>query len=346
MRRAIQLAVRHRPHPNPRVGALVVTDSGAVVGEGSHLRPGEQHAEVGALEASGDSASGSTLYVTLEPCVHHGRTPPCVDVIIESGVRRVVFGITDPDPRVAGKGAARLRDAGIEVVGDFAPEDVRQADPAYFHHRETGMPLVTLKYAMTLDGSVAARDRSSRWITSEQARTDAHEIRARSDAVLVGAGTLRSDDPRLDVRTEGYDGEQPRPVIVAGRQPLPETAGIWTRNPLVLSTSRVDLPGGELLEIPPDDNGWPDPRQAAAALGEVGLLDVLFEGGPTLAGAWWRAGVVTRGILYLGAMIGGGSGIPPLQAVFETLDQAIPARVTAIRSLGPDIRVDFERPER
>ncbi len=345
MRRAIQLALQHRPHPNPRVGALVVSDSGTVVGEGSHTRPGEPHAEVGAIAAAGGRVAGSTLYVTLEPCAHQGHTPPCVDTIIQSGVRRVVFAVTDPDPRVAGRGAARLRDAGIEVVEDFAPSEARRADPAYFHHRETGMPLVTLKFSMTLDGSVAARDGSSQWITSEEARADAHQVRAQSDAVLVGAGTLRADDPRLDVRTEGYQGEQPRPVIVAGRSPLPEDAVIWSRNPLVLSASPMKIPGGELLEVLPGDEGWPDPRRAATALGEVGLLEVLFEGGPTLAGSWWRAGVVTRGILYLGAMIGGGSGIPPLQAVFETLDQATPARVTAVRSLGPDIRIDFERPE-
>ena len=346
MRRAIELAMQTRPHPNPRVGAVTVSPSGAVVGEGSHVGPGTDHAEILALDSAGDRATGSTLYVTLEPCAHHGRTPPCVERIIKSGVKRVVFGVTDPDSRVAGRGAATLRSAGIEVDEDFSPFDVRHADPAYFHHRETGMPLVTMKYAMTLDGSVAARDRSSKWITSDEARADAHELRARVDAVLVGAGTLRSDDPRLDVRTEGFAGSQPRPVVVAGGEELPREAAIWERNPLVLTSHPIDLPAGEALLVEAGDDGWPDPWTAARALADAGLLDILMEGGPTLAGSWWRRGVINRGVVYLGAKIGGGLGIPPLHAVFETLDEAEPARVVAVRSLGPDVRIDFERPKR
>lgn len=346
MRRAIELAMRHRPHPNPRVGAVVVSPSGVVVGEGSHIGPGTDHAEISALDSAGDRTAGSTLYVNLEPCAHHGRTPPCVDRIIKDGVKRVVFGVTDPDSRVAGRGAATLRSAGIEVVQDFAPSDVRHADPAYFHHRETGMPLVTMKYAMTLDGSVAARDRSSKWITSDEARRDAHELRARSDAVVVGAGTLRSDDPRLNVRTEGFAGEQPRPVVVAGNEELPRGASIWERDPLVVTTHPIDVPAGELLVVDAGTDGWPDPRMAALELADAGLLDILIEGGPTLAGAWWRTGVITKGVVYLGGKIGGGLGIPPLHAVFETLDEAEPAHMTAIHSLGPDVRIDFERPKR
>ena len=346
MRRAIELAMDHRPHPNPRVGAVVVSSSGVVIGEGSHTGPGGDHAEVVALVAAGDKAADSTLYVTLEPCAHHGRTPPCVDRIVEVGVKRVVFGVTDPDARVAGRGAAMLRSAGIEVVEDFAPFDARHSDPAYFHHRETGMPMVTMKYAMTLDGSVAARDRSSKWITSDGARRDAHELRARSDAIMVGAGTLRSDDPRLDVRIEGFTGSQPRPVVVAGNEELPRGASIWAREPLVIATHPMEVPAGELLVVKAGADGWPDPRMAALALADAGLLDILMEGGPTLAGAWWRSGVVTRGVLYLGAKIGGGLGIPPLHAVFETLDEAEPAHVVAVHSLGPDLRIDFERPKR
>lgn len=344
MRRALELARMQNPHPNPRVGALVVSSSGEVIGEGSHSGPGEPHAEVVALGLAGVDAGGSTLYVTLEPCAHRGRTPPCVDAVIEAGIERVVFAVTDPDSRVAGKGAARLSAAGIEVIEDFSPAAARETDPAYFHHRETGMPLVTLKYAMTLDGSVAARDRTSRWITSEVAQQDAHELRSQADAVVVGVGTLRADDPLLDVRIPGYEGSQPRPVIVSGANSLPATSRIWKRDPLVVSSLERELPAGELVLVQGDGNGRPEPQAACAALAAAGYLDILFEGGPRLAGAWWKAGVVARGVVYLGAKLGGGMGIPPLDDVFETLDEAATARITGVHTLGPDVRIDFERP--
>ncbi|MBW3667149.1 MAG: bifunctional diaminohydroxyphosphoribosylaminopyrimidine deaminase/5-amino-6-(5-phosphoribosylamino)uracil reductase RibD, partial [Actinobacteria bacterium] len=186
MRRAFELARSHRPHPNPRVGAVVVSPTGEVVGEGAHEAVGKPHAEVLALEEAGAAARGSTLYVTLEPCSHRGNTPPCVDAIATAGVARVVVGVGDPDTRVSGTGIAMLRRAGIEVVENFMAGEAEAADPAYFRHRRTGMPTITLKYAMTLDGSVAAADRSSRWVSSEAARVDAHRLRAEMDAIVVG----------------------------------------------------------------------------------------------------------------------------------------------------------------
>lgn len=342
MQRVLRLAREHRTHPNPRVGSLVVSESGVVVGEGVHVGPGEDHAEVAALKAAGSDAEGATLYVSLEPCAHSGRTPPCVDAIIAAGVRRVVVGVVDPDRRVSGEGVRRLREAGVEVIEDFLPEQARSVDPAYFHHRETGLPLVTLKYAMTLDGSVAARDRSSQWITSEPAREDAHRLRAEADAVVVGAGTLRSDDPRLDVRLPGYRGPQPRPVILSGAADLPREGEIWARDPLVVTTTERYLPAGDQL-IVSGAGGRPDPRETCLALADTGYLDILFEGGPTIAAAWWRAGVVTRGVAYIGAKLAGGGGIPPLAGVFETMGEAMPAKIVASRSLGPDLRIDFEQ---
>lgn len=342
MRRALELAGTQRPHPNPRVGTLIVGSSGAVVGEGAHVGPGELHAEIVALEAAGLAAEGATVYVSLEPCAHQGRTPPCVDALIAAGVRRVLIGARDPDTRVAGEGVRRLRSAGVEVVEDLWPDAVRALDPGYFHHRETGLPLVTLKYAMTLDGSVAARDRTSHWITSAPAREDSHRLRAAADAVLVGAGTLRSDDPQLDVRLVELEDRQPRPVVLAGSGELPHEALIWSRNPVVVSTIAREVPGGETLLVS-GVGGLPDPRQTCLALADLGFLDILFEGGPTVAASWWKAGVITRGVAYVGAKLGGGGGIAPLAGVFETIDEAVEARIVGTRSLGPDLRIDFEQ---
>jgi diaminohydroxyphosphoribosylaminopyrimidine deaminase/5-amino-6-(5-phosphoribosylamino)uracil reductase len=341
MLRAIQLAQEQRTHPNPRVGAVVVDVSDVVVGEGTHVGPGSDHAEVVALAAAGRATAGSTLYVTLEPCTHHGRTPPCVDAIIEAGVARVVVAAEDPDSRVAGRGIARLREAAIDVEQGLLMSESRQLDPGYFHHRETGMPRVTLKYAMTLDGSVAATDASSQWITSEEARGDAHVVRSSADAVVVGAGTLRVDDPRLSVRLPDYDGPQPTPVIVAGEQKLPTTSRVWNAAPVVLSTTERAIPSGRLVVV--DGSGaLPDPKASCLVLAELGYLDLVIEGGPSLAGAWWMAGVINRGIVYIGAKIGGGSGISPLRGVFKTIGDATTVSLTGVRSLGPDYRIDFE----
>lgn len=338
--RAYELARNHHPHPNPRVGAVVVSADGRVIGEGAHERPGLPHAEIVALDAAGD-VEGATVYVSLEPCTHHGRTPPCVDRLVAEGVARVVVGVTDPDPRVSGAGASRLREAGVEVEVRNDP-DALEVDPAYFHHRRTGMPLVTLKYAMTLDGSVAAADGSSQWITSEEARADAHRLRAESDAVVVGAGTLRTDDPRLDVRLVESD-HQPVPVVVAGNGELPEASRIWEREPTVISTRERRLPSGRLLLV--DGEGWPDPTLTCRALADEGLLAVLLEGGPGLAGAWWRAGVVGRGVVYVGSRLGGGDGIQPLTGTFSSITDATEVRVTAMREIGGDLRIDFETEE-
>ena len=342
MERALELARQYRTHPNPRVGAVVVAPDGQVIGEGAHVGPGRAHAEAVALAEAGEGARGATIYSTLEPCTVDGRTPPCVDALIASGIRRVVVGAIDPDPRVSGKGIETLRGAGIEVVEGVMTDEIRDMDPAYFHHRETGMPLVTLKYAMTLDGSVAAVDRTSQWITGEEARTDAHLLRAESDAIVVGAGTLRSDDPQLTVRLDGYEGPQPTPVVIAGRSPLLGAARIWEREPLVIATSDRPIPSGTQLVVDGDD-GRPNPVAVCRELAAAGLLAVLLEGGPTLAGEWWRAGIVSSGVAYIGARLGGGSGISPLGGLFDTIGAARVVSITGVRSLGSDIRVDFQQ---
>ena len=340
LNRAFTLARPFRTHPNPRVGAVIVDRSGAIVGEGAHVGSGHDHAEVVALDKAGPNARGATLYVTLEPCAHHGQTPPCVDALIQAGIERVVFGATDPDTRVAGKGMAKLRGAGIDVIADADADSARSLDPGYFHHRETGLPRVVLKFAMTLDGSIAAKDGSSKWITGEKARDDAHRVRSAMDAIAVGAGTVRVDDPLLSVRS-GDAGHQPRPVILVGAGPLPEDARLWERSPLVISGIDRAIPAGDLLVVESRD-GRPDPETAARLLAEAGYYDVLIEGGPTVAGEWWRAGLISAGVVYVAGKIGGGEGVAPLAGLFASLALARDVEIRSTLQLGNDVRIEFQ----
>jgi diaminohydroxyphosphoribosylaminopyrimidine deaminase/5-amino-6-(5-phosphoribosylamino)uracil reductase len=297
------------------------------------------------LEAAGKAAAGGTVVVTLEPCAHHARTPPCADRLIASGVATVIFGAIDPDDRVSGKGAAKLQAAGVTVIGGLLDAEAEAADPAYFHHRRTGRPLVTLKAALTMDGQTGATDGTSQWITGPAAREDAHRLRAETDAVMVGAGTVRADDPRLDVRLEGYAGPQPRPVVVTGTRPIPPTAQVFGRNPLVVgSTTTGAAETGSHWEtalVDPGPDGLPDLAGALRAIGDRGLLDVLVEGGPTLAGALWKQGLVDRGVFYLAGRIAGGTGLAVFDAVFATLEEARTIEIVDVNRLGRDLRIDW-----
>jgi diaminohydroxyphosphoribosylaminopyrimidine deaminase/5-amino-6-(5-phosphoribosylamino)uracil reductase len=340
MRRAIGLTEGTTPHPNPRVGAIVLTPEGEIISERAHLRPGEAHAEAAALEAAGHAAVGATLISTLEPCSHHGRTPPCVDAIIKAGVARVIVGTLDPDQRVSGRGVAALRGAGIEVVTGVGEEAVRTNDPAYFHHRLTGLPLVTLKTALTLDGQAAAADGTSRWITGPEAREDGHHLRADSDAILVGAGTVISDDPRLDVRLEGYAGPHPRPVIIAGNRTIPADALLLGRDPLVITGA---VPQPHLREVEQIAIAGPEGVDLTATiehLGTEGIVSVLIEGGPTVAGNALRGNLVDRIVLYFGAKLGGGTGLPAITGIFRTITEAHEVTIDDMRQLGRDFRID------
>jgi diaminohydroxyphosphoribosylaminopyrimidine deaminase/5-amino-6-(5-phosphoribosylamino)uracil reductase len=194
---------------------------------------------------------------------------------------------------------------------------------------------------MTLDGSVAALDGTSQWISSEESRLDAHRMRSEVDAVLVGAGTIRSDDPELTARHPEAGEFQPRPVILAGAEPLPDGARVWARDPLVISTRPLQITSGEVVVVAGTAD-HPDPEEAARSIGDAGLLDVLLEGGPTVAGAWWRSGIITRGVLYLAGRVGGGSGIGPLAGAFTTINDAREVNIRDVRNVGPDLRIEFE----
>lgn len=322
MRRALaaSAAARRRSSPNPWVGCVVVSEGGEVVGEGATEPPGGRHAEVVALEVAGEAARGGTLYVTLEPCSHEGRTPPCVGRLQEAGLARVVVGVNDPDPRVAGEGISYLERAGIEVATGVLAGEVEDNLAPYLAHRRSGRPYVVLKLALTLDGRLAAPDGSSKWITGKEARADAHELRADSDAVLVGAGTVRADDPELTARLEGEP---------AGRQPLRVVLG---RAP---SEARLR----PALELSGDLRGVLD------ELGRRGVMQLLVEGGAAVAGDFHRSGLVDRYVFYLApALLGGEDGRPAFAGPgAATMAEAFRGELVAVRRLGPDLRVDLVR---
>jgi diaminohydroxyphosphoribosylaminopyrimidine deaminase / 5-amino-6-(5-phosphoribosylamino)uracil reductase len=338
MLEAIRLASAEHPHPNPRVGAIVLDTHGAVVGSGSHVAPGSPHAETLALDEAGEHARGGTLITTLEPCPHRGRTEPCAEGVVAAGISRVVVGREDPDGRVSGRGIAFLRAAGIEVEHGVAAAEVEALDPGYFHHRRTGRPLVTLKMASTLDGQVAASDGSSQWITSEEARADAHRLRARSDAIMVGAGTVLSDDPRLTARVDGVESAGPVPVVIAGTRPLPPAAAVFHRPCLVYSTAEVDLPNTENVVLAGHDGVHLE--SVIADLGKRDIVDLLVEGGPRIAGSLLRSGLVDRVVWYLGARLAAGVGLSAVAGPFASMSDLMVIDIESVDRVGQDIRID------
>lgn len=320
MSRAIRVADTGRfiARPNPWVGSLVVTDGG--VYEGGTQAYGGAHAEIRALEEAGKQARGATLYTTLEPCCHHGKTPPCTDAIIEAGIERVVIALKDPDPLVAGKGIATLENAGISVsvgVGSAAVE--RQLRP-YLHHRRTGRPYVVLKLAASLDGFTAAPDNTSKWITGPQARADSHRLRAESDAILVGAGTIRADDPALTVRyfTPNAPNDWQPLRVVLGK--APENARV--RPCLELS--------GELDSVLSD-------------LAGRGVLQLMVEGGANVAGEFHKQGLVDSYVFYFApALFGGNTAIPLFAGSgISTIEDLWRGEISDIRLIGGDIRLEM-----
>jgi diaminohydroxyphosphoribosylaminopyrimidine deaminase/5-amino-6-(5-phosphoribosylamino)uracil reductase len=315
---------RRRVAPRPWVGAVVVpADDPSHPGfPGATDGRTGPHAEVVALGAAGDAARGATLYVTLEPCSHHGLTPPCADAVIAAGVARVVVALTDPDPNVSGQGLERLRAAGVEVVVGVGARAAAEQLAPYLHHRRTGRPYVVLKLAASLDGRTAAPDGSSQWITGAEARLDAHRLRADSDAIVVGAGTVRADDPSLTVRLpegeRGRDDTEPLRVVL-GR--APEGAAIHP-----------------CLELDGDLGGVLD------ELGSRGVLQVMVEGGAGVAHAFHAAALVDRYVVYLAPVLFGGDDGRGLfaGAGAPTIDDAWRGRIVSLRHLGDDLRLDLE----
>jgi diaminohydroxyphosphoribosylaminopyrimidine deaminase / 5-amino-6-(5-phosphoribosylamino)uracil reductase len=342
MRRAAALGdqVLGTTSPNPPVGAVALDESGAVVGEGATQPPGGPHAEVMALSAAQGRAH--TVVVTLEPCSHTGRTGPCSVALLEAGVRRVVIACPEPTERAAG-GADALRAAGVEVVeGVLRDEVARGALAPWLHLQRTGRPHVTWKYAATLDGRSAAPDGTSRWITGEPARAEVHRLRAASDAVLVGVGTVLADDPALTARPD--PGHQPLRVVVDGSGRTPATAQVLDGAASTLVVTHGASYGEDrTLVLPPAPDGRVDLSALLSALAEREVVSVLLEGGPTLAGAFVAAGLVDRVVGYVAPALLG-EGVPALAGTGAgTITDAVRLTLVDVARVGDDVRITLER---
>ncbi len=342
MRRAAALgtAVLGTTSPNPPVGAVALDASGAVVGEGSTTPAGGPHAEVVALQAADGRAH--TVISTLEPCAHTGRTGPCTQALLDAGVQRVVIACTDPT-EVAGGGADHLRSAGVEVVTGVLQEEVaRGALAPWLHRQRTGRPHVTWKYAASLDGRSAALDGSSRWITGEAARADVHRLRAASDAILVGVGTVLADDPALTVRPD--PGHQPLRVVLDRQGRTPANAQVLDDKARTLIVTRGPSYGEErTLVLAPSADPRVELEALLAALADRGVVSVLLEGGPTLAGAFVAAGLVDRVIGYVAPVLLGAGPAALLDAGVGTIAEAVRLRLVDLTQLGDDVRLTMER---
>jgi len=354
MAEALQLAARglYTTDPNPRVGCVLVRD-GEVIGRGWHVRAGEAHAEINALREAGERARGATAYVTLEPCCHHGRTPPCADALVSAGVARVVAAMEDPNPRVAGRGFERLRAAGVDVVTGLLGREALALNPGFVARMSRGTPWVRCKLAMSLDGRTAMASGESRWITGDAARADVQRLRARSSAVMTGIGTVLADDPGLNVRLDAAALGCDDPV----RQPLRVVLDTALRMP---STARLLNPPGETLIIVGDKLAvarWPtrpgveiarvreagnrlDPDSVLRLLAARGVNEVLVEAGPTLAGALLRAGLIDELVIYMAPHLMGDAarGLFSLPGL-EKMRDRVELDVVDARMVGNDFRI-------
>jgi len=351
MEQAIELAASADYHtsPNPMVGAVVVRD-GKVVGMGAHMRAGEPHAEVHALNTAGDAARGADLYVTQEPCSHHGRTPPCVDAVIAAGVKRVVIGMQDPNPKVDGRGISALRAAGITVISGVLEQRVRKLNEFFVKHVTTGMPFVTAKFAMSLDGRIATHSGESRWITSDEARQEVHRLRHMHDAILVGANTVLRDDPNLTTRLpEG--GRSPLRVVVDSRLRVPFEARIFGQESGSVLLATSDRARGDRLRefekrgvpvvVLPADHGRVGLPDLLRHLGEREAISLLIEGGSSMHGSAFDQRLVDKVVAFVAPRIIGGIEAPGAVGGHgvDALSDAHALRDVEVRSIGPDVMI-------
>jgi len=356
MARALELARKgvYSTHPNPRVGCVIVRD-GEVVGEGWHVRAGEPHAEVHALRQAGEKARGATAYVTLEPCSHHGRTPPCADALVNAGVVRVVAAMQDPNPDVAGRGLLRLMSAGIAVQSGVLEGEARAINKGFLKRMEHGLPYVRVKLAMSLDGRTAMASGESQWITGPEARSAVQRLRAQSSVVLTGADTVLADQARLTVRPDelGLNAEltalavtrPPLRVLVDGRLRVPLDAPFFKAGSALVVTcaaasarERYHEEGHEMLALP-SSGGHVDLRKLLVELASRGVNDVLVEAGPKLAGAFTRLGLVDEFQIFVAGKFMGSSARPLLDLPLAQMSEALELKIIEMRAVGNDWRV-------
>lgn len=348
MARALALAAQGRAstHPNPRVGCVIVRD-GRIVGEGWHPRAGEPHAEVFALRAAGELARGADVYVSLEPCAHHGRTPPCADALIEAGVDRVFAAVGDPFEQVAGRGFAKLRAAGIACESGLMAAEARALNRGFLSRVERKRPFLSLKLAMSLDGRTAMANGESRWITGPQAREDVHRLRAEAGAVLSSSETVLADDPELNVRlaaAEAQGWRQPDRIVLDSRARVPATAKVWRagarRFRLTAGAAAPAVDGVETAALPADANGQVDLAAALAFLASRDVNEVLVECGPRLAGSLLREHLVDELIVYAAPKLLGDAarGLVRLPGL-ERLADHVALEFTSAELLGTDLKI-------
>ena len=338
--------------PNPAVGCVIVRD-GKIVGLGWHRKAGTPHAEIHALKMAGESAHDADAYVTLEPCCHTGRTPPCTAALIRAGVKRVVIGMSDPDPRVSGGGISALKSAGIEVTLGVLESDCRELNLPFIKHRTSGFPYVTYKWAMTLDGKTATSTGASRWISCERSRRYVHRMRSRADAVMLGVGSIIADDPELTVRH--IKGKNPIRIVVDSKLRTPVNAKVLTHineAKTIIATTAQDtgahrpyLRAGAGIIVCKQDDGRVSLTDLMLKLGKQGVQSILLEGGAALAASMLERNYIDEFVFFIAPKIIGSDGISPFNLTGRIgMDQAAGVKITRIGRSGSDIIV-YARPE-
>ena len=352
MLQAIQLAKQGEgwTNPNPMVGAVIVKN-GRIIGKGYHKKCGELHAERNAIASLTESAEGATIYVTLEPCCHYGKTPPCTEAIIEQKIKRVVIGSRDPNPKVSGKGIKMLQEAGIEVIEDFMREECDRLNPVFFHYITTKTPYVVMKYAMTLDGKIATKTGASKWITGEAARAEVQHMRHRYMGIMAGIGTVLADDPMLNVRVEGW--KSPIRILCDSGLRIPldgqivKSAGKYRTIVAYADSENTEAKRKRLHEMGveticcPDENNQVDLKKLMKYLGEEGIDSILLEGGGTLNDSALRDGIVQEVQAFIAPkLFGGMNSKTPVEGIGVRFpSEAVKLKCTDICQIGEDIRI-------
>ncbi|MGE7665609.1 bifunctional diaminohydroxyphosphoribosylaminopyrimidine deaminase/5-amino-6-(5-phosphoribosylamino)uracil reductase RibD [Ureibacillus composti] len=350
MQLALQLAAtaKGNTNPNPVVGAVLVKN-GVIVGTGLHRKAGEPHAEVHAFNMAGEHSNGATLYVTLEPCSHYGKTPPCAKLVIESKVSRVVVATTDPNPSVAGRGIRMIEDAGIEVEVGILEKEARKLNERFIHNMLTSRPFVISKFAMTADGKIATHTGHSKWITGEEARHQVHELRDEVDAILVGVGTVLADNPSLTTRLPEREGKNPIRIILDSNLRIPLNSTVLQTEEaktIIVTSSEVDASkveaveekGATVLAVSKNEHGL-NLDEMLSRLYEMGITDILVEGGGEINASFLRAGFINKFFIYIAPkIIGGKNSKTPFTGVdVDTMDDALQLEFDDVEKVGEDL---------